>query len=552
MKKIIKSSKELQLVDFNKLCIPDRSIVNYKEYFRQTGHSMFKDTVSIQATRGCPYRCAYCHEISQKTHRIRSFENVFEEIKSLYDIGLRRFSFIDDVFNLNKKNSEAFFRKIIDNGLDIQMYFPSGMRGDILTEEYIDLAVKAGMIAMSLSLETATPRLQKLVMKNLKIDRLRENIEYLTMKYPHVILNLQTMVGFPTETKEEVLNTIEFVKNIKWIHFPYVHILKIYPNTKMMEIALEQGISHESIYNSIDKGLHEVPETLPFDASFVKEIQSTLLFDYFLSKERLLTLLPHQFNVFSEEEIVQNYDSYLPYEVKTLDDLLRLTGISRDEIKFDKIIEEKSKFVPNINQKLKSISKSPKKVNKNAFRLLLLDLSIYFSKDRTLLYDVNEAPLGLMYLLSHFHETFKEKINGKIAKSRVDFDSFEELNQLIKDFKPDLIGIRTLSYHKEFFHQTIEIIKKSYKDIPIVAGGPYASSDYEALLQDDNVDLAIIGEGEIPLGELIEKMIKNNNNLPENEILESISGVAYAGDELVEEKSAPLKEVVFDNTDFDF
>ena len=88
-----------------------------------------------------------------------------------------------------------------------------------------------------------------------------------------------------------------------------------------------------------------------------------------------------------------------------------------------------------------------------------------------------------------------------------------------QEFNPDLIGIRTLSIYREFFHNAISIIRAwGYKN-PIAAGGPYATSDYVHMLRDGNIDFAVIGEGEITFGEIITKMIENDKKLPDEEIL---------------------------------
>ncbi|MCP4152357.1 MAG: AMP-binding protein, partial [bacterium] len=49
--------------EFNNLPHPDRSLVDYEHYNRHIGQAMVKDSIAIQATRGCPYKCAYCHRI---------------------------------------------------------------------------------------------------------------------------------------------------------------------------------------------------------------------------------------------------------------------------------------------------------------------------------------------------------------------------------------------------------------------------------------------------------------------------------------------------------
>ncbi|MCU0286995.1 MAG: condensation domain-containing protein, partial [Acidobacteria bacterium] len=163
--RLLYTAARAQITGLDHHPFPDRSLVDYDKYNRYIGQSMATKTIVIQAGRGCPYHCAYCHKIWPKTYAGRSAEHIFSEVKLNYELGMRQFAFVDDIFNLNRENSMKFFQMIIDSGLnkDIQFYFPNGLRGDILTHDYIDLMVAAGTVSCALALETASPRLQKLL-----------------------------------------------------------------------------------------------------------------------------------------------------------------------------------------------------------------------------------------------------------------------------------------------------------------------------------------------------------------------------------------------------
>jgi amino acid adenylation domain-containing protein len=536
------------IIDFDRLPIPDRSLVNYEKYSRYIDQAMVKNSISLQTTRGCPYHCVFCHKIWSKQHRIRSAENIFSEVMLYYKMGVRNFVIIDDIFNLNQKNSSRFFELIIENNLDLHLFFPNGLRGDILTKEYIDLMIKAGTVNIALALETASPRLQKLIGKNLNIDKLKENLEYICDKYPHVVLELFTMHGFPTETEKEAMMTLEFVKSLEWIHFPYVAILKIYPKTDMEKLALDQGIPGKAIARSANLAGHELPETLPFNKKFTLKYQAEFLQDYFLLKRRLLHVLPYQMKVLKEDEIVQKYNSYLPVDIRSLSDLLEFTGISKEELKIKPGDENNHDHfaVAGLNEKIKSAF--PSEVpSENAFRVLLLDLSLYFTADRgSMLYDIASPPLGLMYLMTYLKQKFGKQVDGRIAKSRIDFDNYEELKTLIEEFKPQVIGIRTLTFFRDFFHKTVSMIRNWGITVPIITGGPYATSDFETILQDNNVDLAVLGEGEVTFSEIIGKIMANDGKLPGEADLKEIAGITYIPGNPDKKKKSSGKVILLD------
>ena len=136
---------------------------------------------------------------------------------------------------------------------------------------------------------------------------------------------------------------------------------------------------------------------------------------------------------FTEDELNQRYSSYFPKRINKLSDVLKIANIKEDELKIE-CLDEKEIQIPNLKQKIQKQFPS-KKESKEAVKLLLINISTHFTKDRDVSeYDVLEPPLGLITLLSYANHIFKERIKGKIIKSRVDFDSYEELNKQINKF----------------------------------------------------------------------------------------------------------------------
>ena len=56
-----------------------------------------------------------------------------------------------------------------------------------------------------------------------------------------------------------------------------------------------------------------------------------------------------------------------------------------------------------------------------------------------------------MALETFLDKKLGDKIEINITKSLIDFDSFKELLELIVRFKPDLIGIRAMTFYSGFF-----------------------------------------------------------------------------------------------------
>jgi radical SAM superfamily enzyme YgiQ (UPF0313 family) len=525
---IIKTENQKQISNLDSLPFYDRSLVNYEKYHKYIGHAGVKHSVAIQATRGCPYRCFYCDVYKTTLHHFRrSVDNIFEEVKMLSSMGVKRIEFIDDIFNVKAKDFKAFFRLVLKHKLKLNFFFPSALKGDLLDKEGIDLMVEAGGLGVNISLESGSDRMQKVMRKNLDLDKFYKNAAYMVEKYPHVVLGLNAMHGFPTETEEEAMMTLNFIKELKWIHFPYLLTVRAFPNTEIEKFAKEQGVSDELIKKSQDLSYEDTAPSLAFSLDFTKAVKTMFLKDYVLNKERLLSVLPHQIKNFCEDELNQKYNSYFPRKVQNIDDLLKIARIKKSELGEFKCVDEKVIRVPEINTKFeKHFSKVRK--DKNALRILLINMSGYFSEDtdsqeRVLM----EPPLGLITLLSYLNREFKSKVNGKILKSRLDFDNYEEMTKKIREFNPNIIGISVMTFYKNFVHRAVKFIRDSGIETPIFMGGPYPTGAYEDVLKDENINLCMLGEGEITLSELVKKMLNNSNRLPSQKELEKIKGIAF-------------------------
>lgn len=131
-------------------------------------------------------------------------------------------------------------------------------------------------------------------------------------------------------------------------------------------------------------------------------------------------------------------------------------------------------------------------------------------------------PLGLMYLAAFLRERgiqveifdaflgIKSKpIGGGFFKSGL---SEEEIKDKILEFKPDIVGIASMfTMHSKGAHDVARIAKGVSGDILVVFGGCHASALPDIVLQDSNVDIAVIGEGEETLYEIANKFSDYSN-----------------------------------------
>jgi anaerobic magnesium-protoporphyrin IX monomethyl ester cyclase len=209
-----------------------------------------REVVSIFTSRGCPYGCTFCHNIFGKRFRARSAGHVVDEMEYLtHRFGIRQFDIRDDIFNLDRKRVFDICDRIIKRGLNIRISFPNGLRGDLVDEELVLALKSAGMFSCTYALETASPRLQKMTRKHIDLDRLRHIIRFTSAQ--EVITKVFVMLGFPTETREEMAMTVDYALDDA-IDFVIAHTVNPFEGTEVAEQVSARGIDVRALRENFD------------------------------------------------------------------------------------------------------------------------------------------------------------------------------------------------------------------------------------------------------------------------------------------------------------
>lgn len=100
--------------------------------------------------------------------------------------------------------------------------------------------------------------------------------------------------------------------------------------------------------------------------------------------------------------------------------------------------------------------------------------------------------LGLSYLIS----TLKENGIGSIEVFDQGLENDDSLLfRKIDEFRPELIGLTTFSYCRDYATDLVKLIKER-TSAPLIAGGPHVSAMGEKIFKDMPVDFAMQGESE--------------------------------------------------------
>lgn len=223
--------------ELNSLPFPAWELLNNRLYAKMHSFACvgIRPYMSVITSRGCPYKCAYCHQTMGKNYRTRSAESVLAEMEELrFKYGFKEFEIIDDCFNIDRERMHKILCGIRDRLRDVKLYFPSGLRADILEPEDILTFKKAGTVALFFAIETSSPRLQKMIHKNLIIEKAVSAINASVRAGIYTVGFF--MLGFPTETYEEASATVDFAVRTN-LHRAYFFYPMPFAGTELSKMA---------------------------------------------------------------------------------------------------------------------------------------------------------------------------------------------------------------------------------------------------------------------------------------------------------------------------
>jgi len=244
---VVENEDQPQVEDIDSLPFPAYDLIDLDQYQHQLSYAYNHRRQGVLLTsRGCAYHCTFCFT-HWKGIRLRSAANIYEEIKQLHDQhGIEDFYVVDDIFNVDSKRSLKLFDLIVEAMLKLRLYFVNGLRADITSEKFVDRALEAGAVWFTYAVESGTDEIQRLVKKRLDLEKTRRIIAYTQQQ--NVAVNVSTMYGFPTETRELAQRTLDWLSELpKPSLLPYHFCLRFFPGCEINQQALDAGWDPERL-----------------------------------------------------------------------------------------------------------------------------------------------------------------------------------------------------------------------------------------------------------------------------------------------------------------
>lgn len=177
----------------------------------------------INITYGCNNFCTYCIvPYVRGRERSRKIEDIVKECKELVNGGYKEITLLGQNVNSYGKDLEnASFSILIDELSKIdgefRLRFMTNHPKDLTEDMIISLSkCKHYCHSIHLPVQAGSNRILKLMNRRYTREDYLERVSLLRKYIPDIAITTDIMVGFPTETEEDFLDTVDLCKTVKF------------------------------------------------------------------------------------------------------------------------------------------------------------------------------------------------------------------------------------------------------------------------------------------------------------------------------------------------
>jgi len=164
--------------------------------------------LSVQSSKGCYWKkCSFCDQDFGQNFSIKDVDKFANELKYLKTkFNISHFEFIDE--SVSPIYLESLSKKLSEEDIDVNWFINARLEKEF-TPELLKQARDVGLRMMLWGFESGSNRVMRLINKGIDIDK---RLEILKTAIDNDIWNFAYIFfGFPSETKEEGLETIKII-----------------------------------------------------------------------------------------------------------------------------------------------------------------------------------------------------------------------------------------------------------------------------------------------------------------------------------------------------
>jgi len=200
----------------------------------------------VLSTRGCPFMCTFCASKIMWNRKVtyKSVDRIISEMKYVNErFKTDYFTFWDETFTINKKRLSDFCSRY-----DIPAHWRCDTRADSISDEMVKMMKASGCGQISLGLESGDNNTLEYVKKGETTDDFLRAAEILNKN--EIEWKAYMIIGFPKDTEESILKSIEFVKKLKPFRIT-LSFFTPYPGTDLFDEVKAMGLINDTFDMSL-------------------------------------------------------------------------------------------------------------------------------------------------------------------------------------------------------------------------------------------------------------------------------------------------------------
>lgn len=241
--RIISTPDAPLITNLDTLPFPERNLLDFDYKWNFGGFEFSKSKLTtIISSRGCPFNCSYCacSKFAKRRWRPRSAENIVEELLLIEEQGYTEVNFVDDNFTLRPKRVIKLCELMKKEKIDLNWHTDG--RVDQTSQNMLCWMSKVGCRSIWFGFESANQRILDIYNKHTKVSQFDTAIRKTRKANINLIVGL-FMLGAPTESLDEIKNTITFAVNSD-IDIPFFNVVEIFPGITLWDDFISKGLIH--------------------------------------------------------------------------------------------------------------------------------------------------------------------------------------------------------------------------------------------------------------------------------------------------------------------
>lgn len=231
------------VMDIDRYPFPNYSLVNHKYYSAwSAGGSQFgwlSRNLYAMTSRSCSNVCKFCACEWSKPLRMHSPEYVVEMVRYLSSFDIDSLAFFDDSIANDNQRIHEICALLIKNRLG-RLRWTAAIRAPQAKSDLLRHMKEAGCYYLSVGCESGSDRILKLLAKGSSVELNRKALR--AIHEAGLAASASFMIGVPTETEEEVIETLRFMNEMNFLHVKGIGCFRPLPGSPFYSDFVQRGV----------------------------------------------------------------------------------------------------------------------------------------------------------------------------------------------------------------------------------------------------------------------------------------------------------------------